>query len=714
MRIISYFVYIFIFSLIKINCSLHNCFEYSCEECNSPEYGNCTKCRDSFTLIDGTCPCSFSSCALCLTGLAGLQICEQCKDGYYNFEKNCYCEVNNCEICEENGCKKCDSGYYYNKTSNLCIKETEEKKIHCYDANCIGCYSEEKGACEYCDDGYYLTKGECFNLLVTQNGLCPFGYYSIGNYCEQRCSGLYCFFEYDKGVYFCPENHCLVCEYNEIKIISECDNTKECGQLDGCLNCLLNDECLICKQGYYLLSGVCKKCGEGCAQCANATVCIYCMSGYELTPDKGCNLTYNFDYNIDVYKDRKNKLISIYHPEELIQPEGSENIINNSQNIQSEINKTIVIPKVLSCDKNCRKCKDNTGKCIECNSNYILSENKCNLMCSDKNCLSCELKDNKQICNECISGYEIVSGKCELICSIDHCTDCSLIGSLLICTRCENGYVYDGEICKIRCKDNNCKTCPDDGTKCTECNSGRKLYNGKCSIDHNNCISTYPNCKYCINDEGCIECEEGYELNNNSCKKKKNYTSLIIFLIVIVVVIAGAVTSCFFCRRKNGFRYNEDINNNEFDRQSDANSNNPQIYNIRNRAYISGSFRSILSKDEIAEEYEEQKRKDKPKIACMFCKKKPGNYKCDCGCIVCKEHSSLKQIEKNGENYQACYNCEKAVNNVSAIKYNCNICLQMKNSVTHFKCGCALEVCKNCYIKCKMTDNRCPGCRAII
>ena len=51
------------------------------------------------------------------------------------------------------------------------------------------------------------------------------------------------------------------------------------------------------------------------------------MSGYELTPDKGCNLTYNFDYNIDVYKDRKNKLISIYHPEELIQPESSENIL---------------------------------------------------------------------------------------------------------------------------------------------------------------------------------------------------------------------------------------------------------------------------------------------------------------------------------------------------------------------------------------------------
>ena len=78
MKIFLYFDYIFIISIIKINLSLQSCFEYSCEECSSPDYGNCTKCRDTFTLIDGTCPCSFSECALCTTGLAGLHICEQC------------------------------------------------------------------------------------------------------------------------------------------------------------------------------------------------------------------------------------------------------------------------------------------------------------------------------------------------------------------------------------------------------------------------------------------------------------------------------------------------------------------------------------------------------------------------------------------------------------------------------------------------------------
>ena len=51
------------------------------------------------------------------------------------------------------------------------------------------------------------------------------------------------------------------------------------------------------------------------------------MSGYELTSNKTCILTYNFDYNIEVYKERKNNLIKIYHPEELVTIENTENII---------------------------------------------------------------------------------------------------------------------------------------------------------------------------------------------------------------------------------------------------------------------------------------------------------------------------------------------------------------------------------------------------
>ena len=144
MKIFLYFCYIIFFSIIKVTNGLTNYFEYSCEECTYSDYGSCTKCRSAFTLIDGTCPCSFSSCALCTNGYAGLQICEQCKDGYYRYEKNCYCEVDNCEQCAEDGCIKCISGYFYNETIKQCVNQSDEEKIQCYDLNCEGCYSTEQ------------------------------------------------------------------------------------------------------------------------------------------------------------------------------------------------------------------------------------------------------------------------------------------------------------------------------------------------------------------------------------------------------------------------------------------------------------------------------------------------------------------------------------------------------------------------------------------
>ena len=48
------------------------------------------------------------------------------------------------------------------------------------------------------------------------------------------------------------------------------------------------------------------------------------------------------------------------------------------------------------------------------------------------------------------------------------------------------------------------------------------------------------------------------------------------------------------------------------------------------------------------------------------------------------------------------------------IEYNCHICMEKNNSLAHFKCGCSLEVCQKCYVKCKLMSNKCPGCRAII
>ena len=59
------------------------------------------------------------------------------------------------------------------------------------------------------------------------------------------------------------------------------------------------------------------------------------------------------------------------------------------------------------------------------------------------------------------------------------------------------------------------------------------------------------------------------------------------------------------------------------------------------------------------------------------------------------------------------YKYTKTINNSSEIN-ECNICFKNINQLASFKCGCSLQVCKECYIKCKKMSNKCPGCRTII
>ena len=120
--------------------------------------------------------------------------------------------------------------------------------------------------------------------------------------CLETCSGVECKVPYyNTGYYSCPSNKCLICVNKELKIFSECDNSEICSLMEGCLNCITNEECVICGQGYYLLGGICKKCIDGCSVCSNNNTCDYCMSGYELNSDNQCIFTNNFDFSINIY-----------------------------------------------------------------------------------------------------------------------------------------------------------------------------------------------------------------------------------------------------------------------------------------------------------------------------------------------------------------------------------------------------------------------------
>ena len=142
-----------------ILCNNNTCFEYSCEECNSTEYINCTKCRYGWTLIDGKCPCFNTSCAVCTTGFFGSDICQLCKKGYTLNNYKCYCNKLNCEHCGENRCLVCKTGYYYNMNTNECETINDKDKIDCYEFDCDICSSELSGECVKCKKGFTVKKG---------------------------------------------------------------------------------------------------------------------------------------------------------------------------------------------------------------------------------------------------------------------------------------------------------------------------------------------------------------------------------------------------------------------------------------------------------------------------------------------------------------------------------------------------------------------------
>ena len=738
MKIFLYFYLLIIFSKKKrIISGKTSCFEYSCEECENQEYGKCTKCKSGWTLTDGKCPCSDTKCALCASGLAGLHLCYLCKNGYYKYQQDCYCLIKNCEICGENGCLKCISGYFYNITSKEC-QEDNEINITCYDKNCDSCFSDQKGACELCSEGFTEKKGECIELLTLDENLtCPDRYYKSGNYCLEICSGIDCPNIYDPPNYYsCPSNKCLICVNKELKIWSNCDNSEECNLMEGCLNCITNEECVMCNQGYYLLGGICYKCPDGCSSCTNNETCDYCMSGYELNSEGLCNYTNHFDFNSKIYQNFKANLLFI---EEFLKVEEPKTKPTEKPSTETSIfTQSIIIPPTLpvtstevylettpidiskydinnlmECDKNCIKCFDNSGKCIECDKLYTLQENKCIKQCTDEKCLDCSLNNDEEICNKCAKGYQPNEEKCTLICSDSNCSKCGLIKNKEYCSECKGGYRLKNEKCVVKCYDDYCEDCSDDGKICEKCQTDKKLIDGKCALQSNLCTQYFQFCNYCFRTEKCVECLNGYKLDEveKNCIKDKSYISIIFYILGIGIIIVGLLSYCVYKKRKSDLRY--EIRRMRHEQEQ---SNNVRVYR-RNHDQLnaSGSSRSALSKEDLSDEFELQKRKmEKGNQMCQFCKKKPGKFKCDCGCIVCKEHSNLKKQEGDGEIYKVCFACSKIVKKVTAVKYPCHICFMNKLAVAHFKCGCALEVCKTCYIKCKMNNNKCPGCRAII
>ena len=415
MKIILCFLFLFGYKLIY--CNKTSCYEYSCEECESEEYRNCTKCKDTFLLVDGTCPCEDFGCALCTFGLVG-SYCKLCKDGYILKGNYCECKQENCEVCGKDKCIKCNRGFYYNEILKKCVKKD------CLIANCEYCDYGNEGQeiCHKCQDGFFFDNGNCTEL-TTQNielEQCDKqDKYESYTYCDVGCTEYECNIptqrSYQKK---CHSGKCLICIYDILYIHSNCTAKDECS-IEGCNTCLAKNECARCDRGYRIYLGQCIKCIKGCSLCSNNYTCDYCLSGYELNNKRECVFTNIFDFDTNEYK-RQKKILN-----KDIQEEDSTSVIDT----------TVVTEEIFQTIKNCVNYVK-SGECLKCKNNYYLYNNEC-FKCSSSLCKRCEMINNEEICIECIDYYYPYPNNNDEMCSkrpcnVETCDKCHPLNDISV------------------------------------------------------------------------------------------------------------------------------------------------------------------------------------------------------------------------------------------------------------------------------------------
>ena len=291
--------------------------------------------------------------------------------------------------------------------------------------------------------------------------------YSI--FCKKCKENYFLFFD---GLYCLPCNNSY---YGQVGCQGNCDSSRY--KNDRFVYCNENQ----CKEGFYYLNGLCFDCDKGSPGCKKCIV-------IETQSDNGKK-----DYN--------------YICQQCI---SNEYRLDNFGTCEK--------CKISHCLK-CEFSNDNSSqKCIQCESNYYLSE--------DGTCKSCEVKsidygyctdcsDNKSNLSSCYcyNNYGINKNKSCSPCN-EGCNLCIIDeNNLPYCLECNSGTFKNQNEC-LKCS-SGCNTCiiGDQGQNiCTACDSQYALFNGNCK----ECIR---GCNNCIikddNNTSCLSCQYDYAYNPN-------------------------------------------------------------------------------------------------------------------------------------------------------------------------------------------------------
>lgn len=467
-----------------------------CEKCPSPctscwSKTMCTSCKidekDEMKsyYLDDSYNCLQRDTANC-SAYDGLY-CIQCNSGYYISNMQCHkCTLKDCDICTSRTCFKCKKGltlYEYGSTQE-----------------CVDCtLAENDEKCGRCQPGKY------FNISSFRCEAC-----------REDC--LRC----------TTSTNCYLCDGEKNLALEDPSNPEsKCTKISNCEdNYYYGNHCEMCVDGYYLVNGRCKPCGDGCERCIDANTCVECKDGATLSNGK-CSVDLN---------------------------------CVKSSNIMGciECKRGYYLDESTSlcaqCPESCSSCLNETY-CFTCSSEYYFTDvekgvcsprqGNCHVV-DQYGCLQCKYDVNP---TEFIpDDFSLTDSKAEMKKELEAASvefnDATLdnykFGYFLEIE--ENGVTDDSEGNRVTrykpdCKMCNprCRICEYNESWCTGCNEGYYLekikddtvqqqYRGllKLGVDDNSyvsqCVPQPPECKK--TEMGyCIECSDEYFLSGLECTR---------------------------------------------------------------------------------------------------------------------------------------------------------------------------------------------------
>lgn len=259
-----------------------------------------------------------------------------------------------------------------------------------------------------------------------------------------------------------------------------------------------------------------------------------------------------------------------------------------------------------------------------------------------------------------------------------------------------------------KCEDENCENCSSDGIFCFVCKTNLIKFQNKCVKKCN----TIKNCVLSdIKEKICVKCDYGCKPNNNNiCTCTLKYILYGVYCLIIIITVG----TFLYCLTHNTlakfYNSHSSISFSSFN-EVNINNNNLEINNSINVLNNNNNDNWRKSEDELLNAFFENKIDINDNIdienkKCDCCKNVTCNLYLDCGCYTCFncEKKSIK------ENY--CINCHKKFNSMKQV--SCAICLYNKKELGYFNCQCKMVVCKDCYIKWRINNKKCPTCRTMI